>query len=139
MPDAQGALSWDRRPGDGERPSTGERLVVAAARLFREKGYAASTTRDLALEQGILKASLYHHIRSKEDLLYAISLESLRRITEAVADVAAGDGPDRLRATIETHIETALRDRDLHTTMLVELRSLSPERRAKVRDARDAY
>jgi TetR/AcrR family transcriptional regulator, cholesterol catabolism regulator len=120
--------------------TTSDRLLDVAARLFREKGYAATTTRELAEALGIQKASLYHHISNKEQLLFDISIESLRRITEAVAGASATAQPERrLEAVIERHVEMALRDRDLHTTMLFELRSLSPEHAAHVREGRDRY
>lgn len=119
---------------------TRERLLPAAAALFREKGYAASTTRELAELLGIRRASLYHHIHSKEDLLVAISVESLDHITLAVNGAARNSPPrTRLQAMIRAHIDTALRDQDMHTTMLIELRALSPERRADVLARRDNY
>jgi AcrR family transcriptional regulator len=124
----------------GGEATTAKRLLATAAKLFRSKGYAASTTRELASLLGIQKATLYHHVRSKEDLLFSISVESLRRITEAVGGVVAAASPEeRLRSMICTHLETALRDRDFHTTMLVELRALSPELRAQIIDRRDRY
>jgi AcrR family transcriptional regulator len=120
--------------------STADRLLRHAAALFRHKGYAGSTTRELAQLLGVQKASLYHHIRSKEDLLFEISMNSLREITAAVAKAAA-DAPeeDRLQRMIVTHMEVALRDQDMHTTMLIELRSLSADRRAEVLAGRDEY
>jgi AcrR family transcriptional regulator len=135
----------DRPPGsagepEGSEETTADRLLVLAAELFRQKGYGLTTTRELASRLGIQKASLYHHMRGKEDLLFAISMESLRRITEAVT--AARDSADadrRLHAMIMAHMETALRDQDMHTTMLIELRALSEERQKEVRAQRDAY
>jgi TetR/AcrR family transcriptional regulator, cholesterol catabolism regulator len=126
-------------PADSEA-TTASRLLVLAAELFRQKGYGLTTTRELASRLGIQKASLYHHMRGKEDLLFAISVESLRRITEAVT--AARDSADadrRLHAMIMAHLGTALRDQDMHTTMLIELRALSEERQKEVRAQRDAY
>jgi AcrR family transcriptional regulator len=120
--------------------STADRLLRLAAALFRQKGYAASTTRELAGQLGIQKASLYHHIRGKEDLLFAISVESLEHIIAAVSAAGAAAEPgDRLRAMIAAHMQTALADQDMHTTMLIELRSLSPERQDQVRVRRDQY
>lgn len=120
--------------------STAERLLVEAAALFRERGYANATTRELAERLGIRKASLYYHIETKEDLLYALCAESTRRVTEAVAAVAEQhEGLDRLRRMIETHLVTAVRDRDMHTTGLLEMRSLSRERRGEVIASRDRY
>jgi TetR/AcrR family transcriptional regulator, cholesterol catabolism regulator len=120
--------------------TTADRLLQTAATLFREKGYNATTTRELSERLGIQKGSLYHHVRGKEDLLVAISLESLRWITAAVAPARFEAEPaNRLEAMIAAHVEAALDNRDMHTTMLVELRALSPDRRAQVLEQRDAY
>jgi AcrR family transcriptional regulator len=119
---------------------TSTQVLDVAAGLFREKGYAGTTTRELAQALGIQKASLYHYITSKEELLFDISMESLRRITEAVAGASATATSDRrLESMIERHVETALGDRNLHTTMLVERHALRPEHLTQVRDKRDRY
>jgi AcrR family transcriptional regulator len=119
----------------------GKRLLSVAAKLFRTKGYAGTKTREIAAVLGIQKASLYYHVRSKEDLLYNICLESLSRIR---ADVRASldhesQPIERLRALIKTHVATALGDRDKHASMLFELRSLSDKRRREVLRMRDTY
>jgi TetR/AcrR family transcriptional regulator, cholesterol catabolism regulator len=59
---------------------TAERVLSEAARLFREQGYAAATTRELARRLGINKASLYYHVAKKEDLLYQICMVAMARI-----------------------------------------------------------
>ena len=135
---APGSLEHREEPsGEG---NTAERLLRLAAALFRKKGYTASTTRELASLLGIQKASLYHHIRGKEDLLFGISVRSLEHITEAVTVARDTASPDqRLNAMLTAHLVTALEDQDMHTTMLIELRSLSPERRQEVRERRAAY
>ncbi len=116
------------------------RLLVKAARLFREKGYSASTTRELAQALGIQKASLYHHISSKEDLLYSLCVESLARTREAVETAIAGiDDPlDRVRRLVLAHVGNMLGDRDKQA-MFLELRSLEGQRRAAVIEMRDQY
>lgn len=134
-----GRANTPKDPGAGDE-KTADLLLTLAAALFREKGYAATSTRELASRLGIQKASLYHHIRGKEDLLFAISVQSLERITEAVSAARDAAAPDqRLNSMITAHLETALRDQDMHTTMLIELRSLSAERQEKVRERRDTY
>ncbi len=121
-------------------PSTSERLLTTAADLFRRKGYAQATTRELSDALGIRKASLYHHISTKEDLLYAISMHSLARIAEA-AEAAAAQAPaeERLRAVIRAHVVSALGERDMQMVTAIELRALSPERRREVIAERDRY
>jgi AcrR family transcriptional regulator len=133
LPDSAG------EPADAEETTAG-RLLALAAELFRQKGYGLTTTREIASRLGIQKASLYHHMRGKEDLLFAISMESLQRITDAVTAARdSADADQRLHAMIMAHMETALRDQDMHTTMLIELRALSEERQKDVRAQRDAY
>jgi TetR/AcrR family transcriptional regulator, cholesterol catabolism regulator len=120
--------------------SKADQLLRLAARLFRLKGYAASTTRELASQLGIQKSSLYHHISGKEDLLFAISMKSLDHIITTVSTAASGAEPEqRLETIIIAHVETALQDQDMHTTMMIELRALSPDRRAQVLARRDQY
>jgi TetR/AcrR family transcriptional regulator, cholesterol catabolism regulator len=122
------------------QPSTAARLVPTAAALFRAKGYAGATTRELAELLGIHKASLYHHMSGKEELLHAICSEALRRIHGAVEATPVGVGPERrLEAMIECHVVSALEDREMHAVMLSEMRNLSPERLADVVERRDRY
>jgi TetR/AcrR family transcriptional regulator, cholesterol catabolism regulator len=116
------------------------RVIATAAALFRTKGYAQATTRELAGMLGLKKASLYYYVASKEDLLYAISIESLRQIDSDVAAALAGSAPaDELRDLITAHVSSALGNRDHHAVMLLELRSLSEPRRQEVVNSRDAY
>jgi AcrR family transcriptional regulator len=116
------------------------RILGTAAELFRTKGYAQSTTRELAGLIGLKKASLYHYVQSKEDLLYEISIASLQQIDGDVAAAIAASAPaDELRDLIKAHICSSLGNRDHHAVMLSELRSLSEPRRQQVIKARDAY
>jgi TetR/AcrR family transcriptional regulator, cholesterol catabolism regulator len=111
-----------------------------AAHLFRKKGYATTTTREIAESLNLQKGSLYHHIRKKEDLLQRICFAALTRLQEQVALALAEAEPDRrLRAMISTHVAVALEDRDLHAVMLIELRSLADGSRAEVVARRDEY
>lgn len=120
--------------------TTNAKLLSTAAQLFWQKGFAATSTRELSDGLGIQKSSLYHHIRSKDDLLYRISMRSLDHIEQAVlAAIATSSGETRLKDVIRAHLQTALSDRDMHATMLTELRSMSAERRKEVLDRRDGY
>lgn len=125
---------------DPPQEPTNERLIRLAATAFWERGYAATSTRELAELLGIQKASLYHHIRSKEELLQEISVRSLDHIQQAVDEATTGaEGGDRLAALVRAHVATALGDRDMHAVTLTELRSMSPERRDVVLELRRAY
>ncbi len=146
---ARGELKRDGTvsgPARGEelpdpRLPTSERLLDIAAALFRSKGYAATTTREIAAVLGIRKASLYHHVRRKEDLLYDICVASLEDIQRAVQSaVRAVDDPlERVRVLIRAHVQAMLVHQDMHSTMLIELRALTAQRRADIVQRRDAY
>jgi len=129
-----------RKTETAEKP-TAERMLTAAATLFSKKGYAATSTREIAGLLQIQKASLYYHIQSKEDLLYSIcksSLDEIRQDVEAAIEKTA-DPLERTRTLIRAHIESMLREQDRHSATLSEMRSLSKERLADVIALRDAY
>ena len=123
------------------RLPTSERLLDIAAALFWSKGYAATTTREIAAVLGIRKASLYHHVRHKEDLLYDICVASLEHIGQAVRSaVSSVDDPlERVRVLIAAHVRAMLVHQDMHSTMLTELRALTAPRRAEIVRLRDGY
>jgi TetR/AcrR family transcriptional regulator, cholesterol catabolism regulator len=120
---------------------TAERLLLSAARLFWQKGYAATSTRELSAQLGIQKASLYYHIKSKEDLLYDLSVASLVDIDAHARSILDSEEEPlaRLKALMRAHITSMSNEREMHATMLTELRSLSPKHRADVVRRRDGY
>lgn len=93
-----------RRPPPRAGTTTPERLKEAAIIEFAARGFHATTTRDIAARAGLSPAGVYVHFPSKEDLLYAITLDghiaALEMLTEAAA--AAGSPPEALRTTVGT-------------------------------------
>jgi len=89
--------------GSRRKRNRDEELLDAAVRLFHEKGYPASSMKDVAEAVGVLKGSLYHYISSKEDLLFRILQESHQQASEIVDEVSGLPGPavGRLRAFVE--------------------------------------
>jgi AcrR family transcriptional regulator len=139
--DGAGRRGSERQAARAAGASTAERLLPEAAKLFRERGYAASSTRELAERLNLNKASLYYHVESKEDLLYEICSKSLRDvIASAEAVIERETSPKaRLEGLIRSHITAITADIDMHATMLLELRSLSPGRRHDVMQLRNFY
>jgi AcrR family transcriptional regulator len=121
--------------------STVQRLLDAAVALFSRQGYAATSTREVAALLGMQKASLYYHIESKEDLLYFIcksALEEVRRDVEtAMGEIE--DPLDRTRILICAQVESMLRSKDEHATMLTEMYALSKDRLASIVTLREGY
>ena len=118
-----------------------ERLFDTAATLFRDKGYAATTTREMAAALGIQQASLYYHITSKEDLFYQLCVSSLTHlhsdVESAVNEVREPLG--RICTLIRVHLQTLLVHQCRHIIMLTELRALSNPHHAQVLALRKRY
>src|SRR5260370_11385817 len=116
-----------------------DEIIAAAARVFRTKGYHAATVQDIADEVGILKGSLYHHLASKEDLLYHIVEEPLAGMYQTMGEIVATDlpAPEKLRRAILAHVEAFdrhyphlfvyLREREEMKRRFRELIKLSPK------------
>jgi TetR/AcrR family transcriptional regulator, cholesterol catabolism regulator len=121
--------------------STTERLFDTAAALFWREGYAATTTRAIASALGIQQASLYHHMASKEDLLYRVCLSSLDPfLADVPVTIRDIECPlECIRLFIRAHLTILLRYQQRNVTFLTELRSLSPGHRREVLALRDKY
>ena len=94
---------------DGSRK---EVITLAAARLFREKGFSATGMRDLAVDVGVEAASLYNHIRSKSELLQEICFRVANTFTAQLNEL---DNNEELTALQK--IESIIR---FHIRMWVE-------------------
>ena len=68
-----------------ETPRTRERILDAALTLFAEKGYDATSMREIAEQLGITKAALYYHFDSKADIVRAMLADTERRVSELAA------------------------------------------------------
>lgn len=124
-----------------DTPGTPDRVLRAAAKLFRTKGFEATTTRELAHAIGLERSSLYHHIAGKEKLLYEISVASINTISDQVTAALQPEATplENLRSLMIAHVTTLLSDPDKHATALGELRSLRGERRKHILALRDGY
>ena len=116
-------------------------LLAAATRLFRERGFHATSMQDLAEALGMNRGSLYHYITSKDELLWSVLNRSFDLLDERVAPQLDGDAPplERLKSAIHEHLRVAAEHADELTLIQIELRSLSPERRSQMIERRDAY
>jgi AcrR family transcriptional regulator len=99
-------------PDAVEPPRTARRrdadVIAAATKVFYERGYEAATVQDVADELGILKGSLYHYIRTKEDLLFRLFEQVHEDVLAILVDAEAI--PDirpleRLRLYVHRQVE----------------------------------
>src|SRR5919112_2164233 len=117
-----------------------------ASDLFREHGYAATSIRDIARALSVQGASLYAHVTSKEDVLWAIVERAASRFERAAdnAEIEAtarrpGDPGEALAALVRAHVDVLTSHVDEAGVFVHEWRSLGDERRSSILARRDAY
>jgi AcrR family transcriptional regulator len=136
---ARGAPS--ARHARNGRDSTREgEILSAAARIFREKGYHGTSVQDIAEAVGLLKGSLYHYIRSKEQLLARLFEGSLGDTIVELESIAARDATatERLRDMVRVYVMSVTANLDAVGIYLREWRSLPAPELARVRARRRA-
>ncbi len=86
-----------------------QNIINTAADLFQEKGYNATSMRDLAAKVGLEPSSIYSHIRSKEDLLSEICMSCAERFTLGMQDIFDQDTSARkkVKELIQLHLDIA--------------------------------
>ena len=90
-------------------------ILQAAARVFHRKGFHGTRIQDVADEVGMGKASLYHYISTKEDLLHGLAEGAIERMIEETENIIATSHPahQKLAMAIETHLRRSQEDRDV--------------------------
>jgi AcrR family transcriptional regulator len=113
-----------------------------ASELFRARGYAATSVRDIARALDIQGPSLYAHVTSKENVLWAIVDRTAARF-EAAAAAAMAASPENVPATlaalVRAHARVVTEDVGSAGVFIHEWRALTGDRRAAVLERRDAY
>jgi AcrR family transcriptional regulator len=141
MGSAQGPLIGPLRSSRRRPRVTAELVRSAALTLFAEKGYRATSLRDIAAAVGVQAGSLYNHITSKDELLFSLLCDSISDRLHALrqATVAVEDPIERLRIAIDVVIRHRFEEHREIFVSQSELRALKPEQRAGVVALRDAY
>jgi len=104
-----------------DRPTRQAQILETAARIFCEKGFDKASMGDISSALGLTKAGVYHHIRSQEELLYAIMSYGMdlfeRNVLDRVTPIE--DPLERLRATVRGHVLLVTRDRPKEITVIL--------------------
>ena len=139
MQDVEDAVATESDASSAPRE---DQVRAVALRLFKEKGYHATSMRDIASEVGINKGSLYSYIRSKEDLLIPVFERAMGLLVTRMEAIAADPtlGPtERLKRAIHAHITVVSEHLDELTVYLSEWRQLRQASLARNRDQREHY
>lgn len=120
---------------------TRNEILTAAAQIFGQKGYHATSMQDIAQAVNLQKASLYHHVSSKQEILVDLLNQALDLLIENMNQVLEMDIPveQKLRKAVKVYLTTLVNQRDLASVLLLEHRSLDPEFHAHHIPRRDRY
>ena len=118
-----------------------DQILRTAADLFRKRGYRASTLDDIATRLGMSKASLYTYFRAKEEMLAAISRETIEGFTRELGLVLRSDlsPEDKLRRIVREHVRFVIANRSFLTVFFSEEANLPPRFAQALAAQKDRY
>src|SRR4030066_2308883 len=117
------------------------KMLETARRLFWEKGYNATSMREIAIAYGCRAANIYNFFSDKEEILFEVLREEMERIINPIKHLEEDDRSspiEQLKLIIESHLKVTLSYRRSAKLLFdVALDSLSPDKRKKIIDFRD--
>ena len=120
---------------------TRDDILDAAAQVFRQKGFHGASMSAIAEAVNLQKASLYHHVASKQEILLALLDRALGMLTDHIAGIAAQELPadQKLRQMIRAYLSALADNADLTTVLLFEHRSLDKKSHSRHVPQRDTF
>ncbi|MFI9153415.1 TetR/AcrR family transcriptional regulator [Streptomyces sp. NPDC053367] len=134
MSTAEETTGGEPQAWDEVTPDAARRLLVAAVEAFAERGYHATTTRDIAGRAGMSPAALYIHYKTKEELLHRISRIGHEKALEILRTASAREGTatERLAGAVSSFVRWHAGGRTTARVVQYELDSLGPDARAEI-------
>ncbi len=116
-------------------------LMAAAAHLFNQRGYDATSMRDIAREAGMLAGSMYYHFPSKDDLIIATYEEGTRLISQAIIEATndCSDPWERLYKASAAHMNTLFGGNNFSILLCGDISRAAPALRIRLIEIRDSY
>jgi AcrR family transcriptional regulator len=120
---------------------TRDDILDAAAQVFRQKGFHGASMSNIAEAVNLQKASLYHHVSSKQEILLALLERALGMLTEHISEIANQSIPadKKLRQMMRAYLQALAENSDLSTVLLFEHRSLDKKSHARHVPHRDKF
>jgi AcrR family transcriptional regulator len=118
-----------------------EQILEVAAQIIRQKGFHATSMQDIADAVSLQKASLYHHVASKQEILLELLDQALDLITESVTQVIRQDisPQEKICQACRVYLSALANRSDVVSVLLLEHRSLEPKYRARHIPRRDRF
>lgn len=120
---------------------TRDDILDAAAQVFRQRGFHGASMSAIADAVNLQKASLYHHVTSKQEILLALLDRALGMLTEHISVIASQSVPadQKLRQMIRAYLSALAENGDLTAVLLFEHRSLDKKSHARHVPQRDKF
>jgi len=120
---------------------TREDILEAAAQVFRQKGFHGASMNDIAEAVSLQKASLYHHVSSKQEILLEILDRALQLLLDQISSITNQKIPadKKLRLMIREYLQILVENIDLATVLLFEHRALERRQHARHIPNRDKF
>lgn len=120
---------------------TREDILEAAAQVFRRKGFHGASMQNIAEAVNLQKASLYHHVSSKQEILLALLDRALELLLERISFIAEQNIPadEKLKEMIRAYLRILTENTDLSAVLLFEHRSLERKQHARHVPNRDKF
>jgi AcrR family transcriptional regulator len=134
MSTAEEPAGAEAQPWGEVTPDAARRLLLAAVEAFAERGYHATTTRDIASRAGMSPAALYIHYKTKEELLHRISRIGHEKAVAILRTAARAEGSpgERLAEAVSSFVRWHAGGRTTARVVQYELDSLGPDARAEI-------
>ncbi|MEV0692059.1 TetR/AcrR family transcriptional regulator [Streptomyces sp. NPDC050388] len=131
---AEDTAGGEAQPWGEVTPDAARRLLLAAVEAFAERGYHATTTRDIAGRAGMSPAALYIHYKTKEELLHRISRIGHEKAVDILRTAARAEGgpTERLADAVSSFVRWHAGGRTTARVVQYELDSLGPDARAEI-------
>ena len=120
---------------------TRDDILDAAAQVIRQKGFHGASMADIAEAVQLQKASLYHHVSSKQEILLALLDRALEMLFEQIDIIARQPLPadKKLRQMVQVYLRLLAENSDLSAVLLFEHRSLEPAQHKRHIPNRDRF
>ncbi|MFF7332110.1 TetR/AcrR family transcriptional regulator [Streptomyces sp. NPDC090306] len=138
MSTARETAGGEVQPWAEVTPDAARRLLVAAVDAFAERGYHATTTRDIAGRAGMSPAALYIHYKTKEELLHRISRIGHDKALTILRTAAQREGTaaERLAEAVSSFVRWHAQQHTTARVVQYELDALGPGTRAEIVELR---
>jgi len=120
---------------------TREDILEAAAQVFRQKGFHGASMNDIADVVNLKKASLYHHVSSKQEVLSELLDRALQMLLERISTITVQNisADKKLRLMIREYLLILIENVDLAAVLLFEHRSLERRQQSRHIPNRDKF